>query len=723
MKVFKYLLTLFLMVNPIVRGKLFAQAWPAVAPSGLSYPNGGNPQVVFQGVPITPLVPTLQGTVPFPSPWYSLGSGLPPGIYMDNSNGVVSGAPTTPSNGADLVAFTTATNSSASTLIGAPAFIIQPTPALGSCDHPIVNGSLVTSSTPGQFAIVRNQNGTLLLGSYAVLLRASGAWIWTQYTQQNCPSGAPASVFSKTACLGMYNTSAALSTNLAQCPALEDMLTWEDGAGNRTTYSGDPSPYGAPEGLPAPQFLGGWTAAQRARLDAIYSAIQSGQSNLGLDCPVPSQALYTSRQTLDGNGNAILTENPTQLLFTANQAFDTYAASVAWILYLEINHKVRWSIFDHPSSELVEFFDSSRYHTPFVSDPTQLTDGIAGSALPSYIQPGRDFMNAATRDAVSWEAVCDPRVGYEFLTGANSTTGENLLSGDELSTLAHINNWFSLNVGHGNLLTTDYALNHVYLSDRLTAYTLPGTSVPQVPTSFGCHSAANLFYDLAKSVEIPLLRVVMIQGGATHGALFYGWGNPNRTLFLEHADDAYANQQAIYPTDIVAGEQDFNFVQTFFNTIWLPPSQLQGFTFSGDYSLQSYLSTYGIAGNYPTESQPIMAGSWPADLKASNQYIRAYQGQLCAYQDGENPLGNSCAPGSSTSFSVNGSAFLQDWLNSFDSSTLTVTGGGTASTTDYANYINSCVAAYYGCANINAIYNAVPKVNGTTNSWKGPGGF
>jgi len=183
----------------------------------------------------------------------------------------------------------------------------------------------------------------------------------------------PTRSFSTASCAGLY-TGTSLSARLAACPGLDDLLIWEDGAGHVFSHSG----YSYPA----------WTSKQRARLDKLFEMMQSGQLSLGLDCPAPAANLWTAGQTNSAPGAPVHTEFVTQIFFTANQAFDTYAAHVAWSLYLEVNHVVPWSLLNHPPSELVEFFDARRYHTRFPARSAVYASGYANPA--DYpVDPGR----------------------------------------------------------------------------------------------------------------------------------------------------------------------------------------------------------------------------------------------------------------------------------------------------------------------------------------------
>ena len=512
----------------------------------------------------------------------------------------------------------------------------------------------------------------------------------------------PVRTYSSSSCAGLYG-SGELSARLAACPGIEDQLIWEDGTGQLYNHSG----YGMP----------GWTSAQVARLDALYDAIAAGNPNLGLDCPDPQQNFWSVGQTNDSNGNPVHTSFPRQLFFTANQAFDTYAAHVAWNLYLEANHLVPWSLLDHPASELVEFFDSRRYHTRF---PTTAQVGSTASFpnaqdLPVNIQWGRDFWNATTRDDAGWEAVCDPRVGYQFLSGQGSSTGASILGPDELTTMKNITWWFHENVAHGTAPPTAAILSQpgIYLEDRLRT-TATGANQQFIMANDGCPSASNLFYDLAKSANVPVLRVVMSEPNAAsavpgeppfyiddnrHGALVYGWGNPATTRVLQHTDDIYAIYGEVFPMD-ATGVLAADPAQVYFDATWLAPSQLTswGFQPTNDYSLQTPTSTYGNNEELEVETQGIFLGYWTPTTSPESANLPRFtwysEGQLCSFAGSDSVL-SLCQD----SWSV----LQYDWTNAFGQSTLTsVDDSISISAPDYFSRIQTCTSAVAATAPVYA---------------------
>jgi hypothetical protein len=523
---------------------------------------------------------------------------------------------------------------------------------------------------------------------------------------QNVSLYVPSRSFLPSVCTGLYSANGPLSSHLQRCLGLEDQLVWEDGTGNLYNYSG----YGH----------GAWTQAQKDRLDQIFAAIESGAADLGLDCPSAAKDLWSSNQSNDANGNPIRSPFPVDLMFTANQAFDTYAASVAWILYLEIHQRVPWSIFHHPLVELQEFFDSRRYHTRFPLPGSNTAGYTSLNNYPTNIAPGRDFWNAQSRREAAWEAVCDPRIGYQFLTGQQSSQKQSLLGTSEQATLKNMTGWFYSNVAHGqdagptNLRTdsTDYILNnhYIYLSNRLQARNIPVgvdgngnvqySTHPLVYANLGCHSAANLFYDLAKSVNIPLLHVasdqpdtnnypVIFIDNGRHSGLVYGWGDPSTTLILQHTDDIYANYGMLFPIDS-AGKPVADLAQALFAATWLSPSQLSawGYSPTNDYSPQTPNSTYGDPQLMQVEDDGIFAGYWLPTSTPANANVSRFswgnQVSLCSF-DGTYDAMFYCTLSTSDIENV--------WQHSFGQ-TIISWQNGSINSSAALSHLQSCAVAY-----------------------------
>src|SRR5205085_8036824 len=135
--------------------------------------------------------------------------------------------------------------------------------------------------------------------------------------------------------------------------------------------------------------------------------------------------------------------------------------------------------------------DSSRY-------VTRILPNVNDFQYPAQYRGNRDFWNASTRASASWEAVCDPRVGYQFIRGAGSSTGLDLLGPTPRETLTNLTAWAQLNLGHGGQEDDSNAAaeGHIFLRERLTQRSwVSDPSRTMVMAQEGCHSAANLIYD------------------------------------------------------------------------------------------------------------------------------------------------------------------------------------------------------------------------------------
>jgi hypothetical protein len=99
--------------------------------------------------------------------------------------------------------------------------------------------------------------------------------------------------------------------------------------------------------------------------------------------------------------------------------------------------------------------------------------------------------------------------------------------------------------------------------------------------AYGCHSAANLLYDLAKSVNIPLLVGNMLSAppkagsavGLEHAGLAYHWMRAD-ALVLEHADDMYPADGAapgVIGTATALLPAGVDVPHNFFAAVWRSP--------------------------------------------------------------------------------------------------------------------------------------------------------
>jgi hypothetical protein len=341
-----------------------------------------------------------------------------------------------------------------------------------------------------------------------------------------------------------------LELRLKRCPAFMKTLVWQQGDGTLVPF---PS----------------WSILMKRRLEEIYLELCNGVAHLNLH--------YPSTQNIDPSSNCAY--------FTAEQAFDVFAAHAAHALYVEFHRLVPWSLMTRPPAELAVLFSSTSYHS--------IIGKSANTSYPSGIQPGRDFMEAPENNALA-EFNGDPRTGFNFLTGKTSTSHTSLLGKNELETLANLTTWMRDNVAHGGSDRTDY---HRWLEDRL--HPMPGMHV--AIANVGCHSASKLMVDLARSVNIPLLHARSQESDATsghffnrtHGGLIYGWGG-NQPRILWHTDEIYAmTGEPSFPIDsngnLMSSDQA---VRAYFDQRWRTPSQLAQAGFV--YNLQTVYPDQGF---------------------------------------------------------------------------------------------------------------------------------
>jgi hypothetical protein len=375
-----------------------------------------------------------------------------------------------------------------------------------------------------------------------------------------------------------------IDSALAACPTLARAIEWEDEPGSLQPYVE-------------------WEAARKEQLDDLFQRLLDNRSSLGLSCPDTSVAMVAS----------------SRVYLTEDQAFGIYAAHVANALYIEAARRVPWSIVGVPHEELRILLASPSY---FVRLFGKLSDA------PPYIDPARAF-TLPQRVLVGDGLVCDPRVGYRFLSGASSTAGENLIGATETETLARIGVWMSRDVGHGGApdLTLEHERQYSYLQDRLKprAYS---TSPVAVMTA-GCHSAASFIHDLAKSVNIPLLAVLAYEkprdlwppGQALmHQGLLFHWARKDMRV-LWHADDFYlANQLAPYFPIDASGRRlaAAAALQLFFDVNFAAPDVLtahdfewyDGWTTFPERSPGPFFFSEPLIGAWRPPAQPLLGYTW-----------------------------------------------------------------------------------------------------------------
>ena len=340
-----------------------------------------------------------------------------------------------------------------------------------------------------------------------------------------------------------------LERRLARCPALRRNIVWQEGNGTTTAYEN-------------------WPTAQKALLDTYFQGLfHSNGTNVlpGWDLSFCRQ--YTaSYQYLHDNR---------QFYFTRERALKTYLTHVAHALHLEATNTLPWKLSSRPDEEIQEILASERYFARIKPLPE-------GNDLPSGIRAGRDFqlLNEYRR---SMGALCDPRVGHVLARDAN------LIGATERETLTRLTAWLHDFAVHGPVVS-DYE-GYIYLTSRLEKKSRQGSDYGYLAMG-GCHGAASLLKDLARSVNLPLLHVESAQNNfacrewnsITHGGLAWRWKSSD-ALYCWHMDDIYANPQfrdifacSASGAPVSKAERD----ELLFRAVWLPLAELEkwGFAFN-----------------------------------------------------------------------------------------------------------------------------------------------
>jgi hypothetical protein len=201
-------------------------------------------------------------------------------------------------------------------------------------------------------------------------------------------------------------------------------------------------------------------------------------------------------------------------------------------------------------------------------------------------------------------------------------------------------------------------------------------------------------------------------------------------LFLQHADDIYAQYGLIFPVDgmnrPVADQADALFAAT-----WLRPAQLTvwGYTVTNNFGLQNPFSTYGNPQEREIESQGVLAGYWTPGGTTGNangeRFLWSGEGQLCSFGGGHTVMWN-CSNSDPT-------ALQSNWQSGFGQMVLQAPGGGTSITPqNYINHLQACAVAATGLtAPVNAcasfagpgnVYSTRQQSRTATTSWVGAGG-
>lgn len=474
----------------------------------------------------------------------------------------------------------------------------------------VVGGSDPDETSVG---LVQSNFGTPGRGNLEVVLQRGGA-CWFTWRQDAPPwRWAPPVRIAEAVVDGpaVLRGPGRLSDRLAADVDLRQGLLWQTGTGALRSYDE-------------------WTPAQRDRLDALEQRLReagpdlgwAARLELGLRCPDVASNLSLRRRP----------DGPRCLFLTADQAFDLYAAHVAHAFALEATGAVPWSIVDLPAAERHELLASPRYHAIILPDAVGL-----GSEpyYPAHIRPGRDYQLPARvqNTAGPMGLCCDPRVGYWFLRGLARTSGVDLVASTEAQTMANLIAWVSQNLGHGGDGTdsTDaYFIAHAELRDRLIAEHRDftgGSSWTGLFAPAGCHSAANLLHDLARSVNIPLL-VAGISDTGLHAGLLFRWNRTDPRI-CHHVDDVYIANGLVpcFPVDAAGVMLDAAATaRHVFDVAFAPPIDLSRFGF---HHAASYEPWYRVS--FDSADYGARAGYWPS-VDATTAYTLEHRIRMASWR-------------------------------------------------------------------------------------------
>lgn len=323
-----------------------------------------------------------------------------------------------------------------------------------------------------------------------------------------------------------------------------------------------------------------WPQARKDRLSELFTAIVTGDEHLGLQCPDPTISRF---------------------YLTEAQALDVYLAHVAHALALEYGQVLPWRLHQMPTAEVAEILSPGAYAQPIPANAGTIQ-------YPPGMGPGRGY-RLPFRQSQTAGFICDPRVGFRFMSGHWPGQTQGLIGGTEEETLTRLSAWFRDEVGHGGGDLSETA-QHALLKDRLVRYT-NADGLTSYWAIHGCQSAANTLADLARSVNIPLLRLGSHDAGSsspefTHAGLLFRWARAN-PLVLPHADDLYAisHDWVVFPTVGTRAANQSEKDSQFFTTHWTTPSTLRNFGF--DYALVKAHST--------NLNDPSCASSYFCDLE------------------------------------------------------------------------------------------------------------
>ncbi len=338
-----------------------------------------------------------------------------------------------------------------------------------------------------------------------------------------------------------------LEKRLENCAVLRDQIIWQEPDGSKVPYVN-------------------WSAEKKNRLNAIFQRLDREESNLKLQCPSPAQALV-----------------PPHYLFYYDyaEAFDVFAAHVAHVLYLEAKGLVPWKVHRMAPEEVAQLLDSENYFS--------IIKASTKSDYPEHIVPGEDYQPLGWTQGFG-PMLCNPHQAFQaFHLGLYNAPQFNgsILGPDIETTLANLTIWFRDHVHHGtmtfNSLPETFVHSFMTVASRFLLKDYDGKR--RIVAFEGCHQAAGLFKEIARSLNIPLLLVATQDAptrpgipfpSRTHKGLCAQWsGAGGRCLW--HLDEIYANStdEPSFPIDAQGQAlQDTAANLDYFRTHWVPLSEL-----------------------------------------------------------------------------------------------------------------------------------------------------
>ncbi len=375
----------------------------------------------------------------------------------------------------------------------------------------------------------------------------------------------------------LRRSGASFEERVSGCTQLADQILWQQPNGTRVRFSE-------------------WTRAQKDRINELYDRIQRNVPDLGVRCTTPVEG-----ENLEFN----------KIYISAEEAFDMYAANIAQSIYLESNRLVPWSLLDNPVPENQSILDSSQYFSII----TPHRGGL--SVVRRRYAPGTAYQSTAWQEAIYTTLNCDPRIPYLFLSGTWSSTSTNLLGSDQNNTIKNISWWFHKNVNHGPEAflenQIEWIANQLYLRNRLQQRVF-ATGERGVEAPMGCHSAANLFLELARGVNIPIRLFWMSSYGpvvgpfstsSVHLGVAYHWTRPDARVAM-HADHFYAENRSVFPINaagsVMSTEEAKNF---FFNHVWTTPAHIESWGYRYYHNLPLLLPGQDIEQTLPVRTDTV----------------------------------------------------------------------------------------------------------------------